>query len=253
MNPDKKQIEQFTEEKSQYDKIEKEYSALAEVDPSKKYVQYPSALRLLGEIENKSILDIGCGDGIFSRQLAHHGAKVAGYDISGKQISKAQEAEKAEQLDINYEVADPKTFVKDAEFDKAVSVLVLLYAKDKDDLKNFFLSAFNHLKDGSEFVSITFNPDFKRLDKTAYNRRFSKDGGGQMKVEFFNKNKEQTFSASFSDFSVQDHEDAAKEAGFKEILWEKLKIEEAGKNELGEDFWDEYEEDCPYIGLVVKK
>ena len=253
MNPDNKDISPPGNPEVQYDAIEKEYSKCAEMDPSKRYVQYPSALRLLGELDDQKVLDIGCGDGFFTRQLAHRGAKVTGYDNSAKQIAKAADAEKSEPAGISYEVADPKSFAKNAEYDKAVSVLVLLYAEGRNGLKDFFSSAHKHLKDGSEFVSITFNPNYKRLGEAVYNRRFSKTKDGEMKVEFLDSDKNTTFSASFFDLSSEDYEAATKEAGFSEFRWKNLQIEETGKKAMGEKFWEGYEEDCPYIGLVAKK
>lgn len=254
--PEKNKIEIIDSKvkpEAQYDDIAKEYSDLAEIDPSKKYVQYPAALKLLGEIKEKDILDIGCGDGIFTRQLARNGARVVGYDISDKQIEKANKMEMIEKNSIDFEIAGPETFSRDMKFDKAVSVLVLLYANSRKELKEFFLSAYKHLKDNTEFALITYNPNFKRLGNTAYNRKFSKTDNGEMKVEFFNNKNKQNFSALFSDFSIQDYENAAEEAGFKELRWENLKVEEEGKNKMGEEFWSGYEEDCPYIGLVAKK
>jgi len=247
-----KQKIQLANQETQYDKIDKEYSALTEMDPSKKYVQYPSALKLLGDIEDSRILDIGCGDGIFTRQLAKKGADMVGYDISKKQIEKANEREEKQHLGIQYEVAAPGTFKSKEKFDKAVSVLVLLYAKDKEHLKKFFLSAYNHLKPNSEFISITFNPNFKRLGQIVYNRIFSKTDNGKMRVDFFNDKQEKTFSADFTDLSISNYEEAAKNAGFKKIEWKNLKIEKEGSENLEENFWKDYEDDCPYIGLAVK-
>jgi toxoflavin synthase len=237
----------------QYDSFSKEYSSIAQIDPSKQFVQYPSALELLGGIKGKTVLDVGCGDGIFSRQLAICGARITGFDISEKQIRKAISKEKKNPMGIKYTVAMPETFQSKKKFDKAVSVLVLMYAKNRKHLERFFISAYNHLKLDSKFVSIIFNPSFKRFDQVLYNRRFSKMGDGTMQVEFFKDNHEKTFTAQFSEFSIQDYEEAAEKAGFRKVCWKKLEIEEEGKRKLGKDFWRGYEEDCPYIGLVVKK
>lgn len=45
---------------------------------------------LMGKIENKYILDLGCGTGRFSRWFAVHGAQVLGVDFSEKSIAIAQ-------------------------------------------------------------------------------------------------------------------------------------------------------------------
>lgn len=237
----------------QYDSISKEYAGLVEVDPSKKFVQYPSALRLLGDVSQKSVLDVGSGNGIFARELARKGAIVTGYDISAEQVATAQKAEQSEPLKIEYSVSSPLEFSTDKKFDKAVSVLVLLYAPDKKYLEAFFSSTNKLLKNGGEFVSVTFNPRFQRFGEILYNRRFTKTETGKIKVEFFNQNQATNFSAEFTDFTAEDYEQAAKDGGFEKSEWKNLQIEELGLQELGQDFWKGYEEDCPYIGFVVYK
>lgn len=237
----------------QYDSISREYAGLVEVDPSKKFVQYPSALRLLGDVSQKAILDVGCGNGIFARELARRGAAVTGYDISAGQIAIAQKAEQAEPLQIEYSVSNPLEFSSGRRFDEAVSVLVLLYAPDRKYLEAFFSATNRLLRGGGKFVSVTFNPRFKRFGEVLYNRRFTKTGTGKAKVEFFNQDQAADFSAEFTDFAAEDYEQAAKAGGFARSEWRNLEIEEPGLQELGQDFWKGYEEDCPYIGFVTYK
>jgi 2-polyprenyl-3-methyl-5-hydroxy-6-metoxy-1,4-benzoquinol methylase len=132
-------FEKAREEKgdAQYDKISKEYAEISQNDPSKLFVQYPEAFRLLGDIKGKSILDIGCGNGYFAEQLVKNGADVTGYDISKKQIDKANASKDKHKLDIIYTVSSPENFSVGTRFDKAVSILVLLYAESKENLTAF--------------------------------------------------------------------------------------------------------------------
>ena len=53
-------------------------------------------------INNKKVLDIGCGGGILSEQLYKHGAKVTGIDSSSKSISIARQHAKQQEYKINY-------------------------------------------------------------------------------------------------------------------------------------------------------
>ena len=52
------------------------------------------------------ILDIGCGHGRITRELARRGAGLTGIDISGALIGMARQAEQAEPLGIRYVHAD---------------------------------------------------------------------------------------------------------------------------------------------------
>lgn len=236
---------------TQYNNLSVEYASLAEVDPVKRFIQYPEALRLLGDVANKDILDIGCGNGTFTRMLARKEARVVGYDPAVKQIEEAQKFEAQEGSGIKYFVGDRPAISPGHQFDEAVSVMVLLYATGRGNLRDIFTYAIRALKSGGSFSSITFNPDYRRFGEVAYNRRFSKTEDGRIQVDFLNDQGEVKITARFSDFSVSDYENAAKEAGFSGVEWIKLEITPEGKEKQGEDFWNDFEDDPPYIGIRV--
>lgn len=237
----------------QYNEISTKYTELVKSDPAKHFIQYPSAVRLLGDISEKEVLDVGCGSGIFDRELTEMGAKVTAYDISSEQIANAKAAQESEPAKVNFLVSNPQEFRSDKLFDKAVSVLVLHYAPDKEYLEKFFSSTAQALKDNGEFVCILWNPSFKRLGETVYNRRFHRIGNGKMSVDFLDKKQEVSFSAEYTDFSVDDYEQAALSAGFQRIEWIQLKPDQAGIDQMGEDYWKDFEEDSPYIGFIAHK
>lgn len=238
---------------TQYDALSQNYTNLVQTDPAKQFIQYPSALQLIGNVSQKTILDIGCGSGIFDRELTHRGAIVTGYDISSEQIAIAQKEEQARPLGITYSVSTPQEFQTDQKFDLAVSVLVLHYALDSKNLAQFFLSTHQALKRGGKFVCILTNPLFKRLGEILYNRRFTKLPSGMMLVEFFNARQEVSLSAEYSNFSVDDYDWAATSGGFKKIKWQDLQVTPAGLCEMGRDYWKGFEGDCPYVGFVAYK
>jgi putative methylase len=60
-----------------------------------------------GDIENKTVVDLGCGTGIFSVGAAHMGAKKAlGFDIDKNLIAAAKKYAKTNALPITYTVKD---------------------------------------------------------------------------------------------------------------------------------------------------
>jgi 2-polyprenyl-3-methyl-5-hydroxy-6-metoxy-1,4-benzoquinol methylase len=90
-------------------------------------------LGLLGPVTGLRVLDVACGHGRITRELARRGAHVTGIDISGNLIGKAQEIEQAEPLGIRYVHADvtgPEV-LSGHEFDMAVCSFGL---SDIDDL-----------------------------------------------------------------------------------------------------------------------
>jgi SAM-dependent methyltransferase len=65
-----------------------------------------SVLAMVGPLAGQRVLDIACGHGRLSRELASCGARVTGVDISAALIAKAQAAESLQSLGITYVVAD---------------------------------------------------------------------------------------------------------------------------------------------------
>jgi SAM-dependent methyltransferase len=249
-NPEERPI---SPKREQYDTISREYADLVTADPAKRFVQYPSALRLLGDVSGKTVLDVGSGSGIFDRELSRRGAVVTGYDVSSEQVALARQAEQPETSDIRYVVSSPQEFRTEQPFDKAVSVLVLHYAPDVKYLEAFFSSTEQALRDGGTFVSILVNPEFRRFGEILYNRRFIKLGNGRMKADFFGGDGAIRFSVEFSDFSTDDYERAAADGGFARSEWIPLKVEDEGRKELGEEFWRDFEEDSPFVGFIAYK
>lgn len=88
-------------------------------------------LRLLGDVHGTRILDVACGQGRLSRELARRGASVVGIDLSEKLIKKAAVAESRDPLGIDFRNADISQFRSATLFDAATCHFGL---SDIDDL-----------------------------------------------------------------------------------------------------------------------
>lgn len=76
-------------------------------------------LELLGPVAGLRVLDVACGHGRITRELARRGAEVMGIDISGSLISTAMQIEQNEPLGIRYIHADVTGHAAFGEFDAA--------------------------------------------------------------------------------------------------------------------------------------
>lgn len=72
-------------------------------------VHGPALLAACSNVRGCRVLDVGCGQGYFSRLLARAGASVTAFDLSDKLIARALELEKHDALGIRYEQLDAAT------------------------------------------------------------------------------------------------------------------------------------------------
>ena len=69
-----------------YDAVAKEYKR-SKLAPWRTYMERYSLLKLLGKVRGKSVLDLACGEGFYSRLVRERGAaRVVGVDLSSGMI-----------------------------------------------------------------------------------------------------------------------------------------------------------------------
>src|SRR6266478_1785849 len=66
----------------------------------------PAQLALCGDVREMRVLDVGCGNGYFTREVARRGARVTGIDISPRMIEHAKRHESTAPLGVEYHVLD---------------------------------------------------------------------------------------------------------------------------------------------------
>src|SRR3954468_7625220 len=62
----------------------------------------PALLAACGDVRGLAALDVGCGQGYFSRLPANAGAAVTGIDLADKLVARAKQIEAQEPLGISY-------------------------------------------------------------------------------------------------------------------------------------------------------
>ena len=93
-----------------YDLIAEQYKR-SKVTPWRTYIEQYTLLELLGDVRGKSILDLACGEGYYSRIFKRQGAsRVLGVDLSSKMIDLARASERESQLGVEYVVGDATNF-----------------------------------------------------------------------------------------------------------------------------------------------
>ena len=90
-------------------------------------------LRLANVKQGEYVLDLGCGTGIYSLELARRGARVAGVDSSAEMIAEAELKARREKLPISFHKAQASSLpFASQSFDLIVGVTVLCFAEQPD-------------------------------------------------------------------------------------------------------------------------
>ena len=110
-------------------------------------------LDALGNVGGKSAIDIGCGEGRFSRLLSKLGASVTGVDLTEALIARARAMSTGEA----YILGDAENLndVESDSFDLAVSYIVLV---DLLDYCSAIGGAYRVLRPGGRFVVCNIHP-----------------------------------------------------------------------------------------------
>src|SRR5262249_14601975 len=190
-----------------------QYSSYVARDPFRHGLQFPAVLNELGGLK-KRILDVGTGDGLFSRLMAREGAVVVAYDKSPEKIAEARAHKDAQELGVKYVVATPRTFTAPGQFDAATSVMVLPYASDVDELRAFFRNTSGHLVPGGKFVSIVLNPFFSSFERNLLVRRVKKLAGNLVQMQFLSEGSGAiVMSPIYHQYSKKEYESVVTQEG----------------------------------------
>ncbi|MER6298740.1 class I SAM-dependent methyltransferase [Kitasatospora sp. NPDC001539] len=227
----------------QYDEIGEAFEGFKSL-PLIRYGEVPSFLGLVGDVSGKSVLDLACGTGFYSREFMRRGAKeVLGVDISGEMIAVAREFERREPLGARYEVGDVAELAPlDRRFDIALAVQCLNYAQSRAELERMCRNIHRNLVPGGELFVFAQKPDYRfdcaSLEK--YGFRCEPTGeeieiGPRVRVTALLDPQPISILGVVPRREV--YEESLRAAGFGELEWVPLQVSEAGVREYGEEFW----------------
>ncbi|MEO7430168.1 MAG: class I SAM-dependent methyltransferase [Acidimicrobiales bacterium] len=128
------------------------------------------ALKLLGNVDGKRILDLGCGAGHNAIALARHGAKVIAVDESSDQIAEARTAAEHEgvKVELHHAPLAELAFVRADTIDAVVSAFGLAAV---DDIDRVFRQVDRVLRPEHHFVLSMPHPALALIDPDDPERR----------------------------------------------------------------------------------
>jgi len=92
----------------EWDEASKSWADFVQMDKDhfREEMNNPATVKVIGNVKDKQLLDLSCGEGYNTRILAKKGASVIGVDFSREMVKLARRREKRDRLGIRYCVSD---------------------------------------------------------------------------------------------------------------------------------------------------
>lgn len=236
---------------AEYDSIAADYKK-SKFAPWRVSVEVPSVFGLLGDVRGLRVLDLACGDGIYSRRLRSLGAaRVVGVDLSQGMIELARAEENARPLGIDYVTGAAQDLALDERFDVVFAAYLLNYAKSLDELTAFGAAVSRHLAPDGRFVGINNNPahapesyaatrPFGFVKSLAPGARL--ENGTAITYTF----QQEGHAFSFDNFylDADAHAPALARAGLDDFRWHPLQVAPEADQSLD---WDGFRKAAPVL------
>jgi ubiquinone/menaquinone biosynthesis C-methylase UbiE len=122
----------------------------------------PNLLRMAGVKKGAPVLDLGCGEGFFTRALSKEGAQATGVDIAKELVMRARAQGGAEYM---VAPSNKLSFAKDKAFDLVVCVLAL---QNIEDLQGTLKEVRRVLAPHGRFICVLNHPAFRVLKRSSW-------------------------------------------------------------------------------------
>jgi len=197
-------------------------------DYGKSYEEEPFVKGTEGEVDfiekeldfnkDKNILDIGCGTGRHSLELAKRGYKVTGIDLSESMIEQAKRKREEAGLDVTFKIKNALNLDYHKDFDLSIILCEGAFSLMEDDEKDYRIlkNAYNALNNNGKLILTVLNvfkqiaEDNKNLDLKTFREEFE--------LEMADDNgKEKTIQAKQRYYTPSEIKWRLKNIGFKQI------------------------------------
>ncbi len=127
--------------------------------------------------EYRSLLDLGCGPGIYAEKFAEAGYQVTGIDCSKRSIRYAAGSAKKKGLEIRYLYQDYLKMDLAEEFDFATMIYCDYGALSSEERRVLLKKVYRHLRDGGSFLLDVFSMEEYRRFQEKNEWEICRDGG----------------------------------------------------------------------------
>jgi 2-polyprenyl-3-methyl-5-hydroxy-6-metoxy-1,4-benzoquinol methylase len=128
----------------------------------------PSLLKSLRDVDMSSVLDIGCGVGVFTSELSLISKKILGIDISKKSIELSKR--ESQKKNIAYQCINYLDMDDTLKFSTIIANMTLM---TMPDISLMFRKVYNHLIESGHFIFTITHPSFWPLHWSYYTDNFN--------------------------------------------------------------------------------
>ena len=136
-----------------------EWFRLAQSGESRNCFIMPNMLKFIGDVKGQKVLDLGCGEGGYSRELAKRGAQLVSVDCSAKAVAYATAFANEEYLCIEHFVRYSNDLfdIESEQFDLVLCSMMLM---DCEDFEGTLREAVRVLKPNGRLFASVLHPCF---------------------------------------------------------------------------------------------
>lgn len=147
------------------------------------------ALELLGVSEGARILDLCCGPGRHTLELARRGYVMTGVDRNEEFLASLRERAEAEGLQIETVRSDMRQFVREGAFDAAINLFTSFgYFEDQEDDRRVARNLFASLRPGGALLMDMMGKEILARIYTPSECRVAEDGSLQIELREATRN-----------------------------------------------------------------
>jgi SAM-dependent methyltransferase len=237
---------------AEYDQIAEQYGR-SKLQPWRLHLETFTLFELTGDLTGKSVLDLACGEGFYSRLQRRRGAaRVVGVDLSAEMVRMARAEEARSPLGVEYRIGDAADFQAGEVFDLVVAAYLFNYARDAGEMLRMCRAAYRNLKPSGRLVAVNNNQEqpveaFETTRKYGLTKRTAGPLHDGTPITYTLYDGDQPFQFDNYYLSTATQEEAFRSAGFRSVRWHRPRLSPAGEQEYGAEFWSAFLRHPPVV------
>ena len=230
---------------AEYDPLVKDYYQ-SKFLPFRVFSEMPDHLELLGDLKGKSVLDVACGEGFYTRLIRSCGASICvGVDVSPEMIRLAKAKEFENPIGIQYEVASVTSMGEliSGGFDVVSTAFLFNCAQDQGELRGMFQEIYRNLKVGGRLCATVGDLGHRpTVDYSKYGMRtkIAEDLSEGAPYEITFLLPEGSFSITDYNHSLETYRMMSEEVGLQFEGLHPCSVTDAGIEKYGSEFWEQW-------------